>query len=198
MATMSDPFTITASSNEGGDFERPAPGMYPAVLVAAVDLGTHTRVFSGESKKQRKIYLAWDLTDERDTKGQTFVVSQDYTFSLNSKAKFRGLIEGWTGKAIPDGGQFNITDLVGKPCCVNISEGMSVAGKRYSEISSVAMPMRGLTVPETARIPFVFSVTSLNSSMGDPEVPAWLPRIYGRTVVDEIKASEEFGSLPSF
>jgi len=195
MATMQDPFVVTASSSEGGEFERPAAGMYPAMLVAVVDLGTHTRVFNGESKKQRKIFLAWDLTEERDTKGQTFIVGQDYTFSLNPKAKFRGLVEGWTGKALPDGTQFNITELVGKPCLVNIAEGVSGSGKKFSEISSVAQPMRGMKVVETERIPFVFSVSMLNSSLDDPAVPDWLPRIYGRTVVDEIKASDEFGAL---
>jgi len=195
VATMQDPFVVTASSSEGGDFERPAPGMYPAMLVAVIDLGTHTRVFSGESKKQRKVYLAWDLTEERDSKGQTFIIGQDYTFSLNVKAKFRALVEGWTGKTMAEGTQFNITELVGKPCLVNVAEGMSASGKKYSEISSVAQPMRGMKVVETERMPFVFSVTSLNSSLDDPAVPDWLPRIYGRTILDEIKASDEFGAL---
>lgn len=198
MSTVQDPFTVTATSGEGGEFERPEPGTYPARLAAVVDLGTHTRTFQGQSKKQRRLFLVWELTGENDSKGEAFVVGQDYTFSLNAKAKFRALVEAWTGKTMADGQPFNVTEMIDKPCCVSISEGQSSTGKKFSEIASVGPVMKGLTVPELTRTPFVYTVSGENSSANDPAIPDWLPRIYGRTVVDEIKASDEWAGLPDF
>lgn len=198
MATMTDPFTVTASSNDGGDFERPDPGTYPGRLVSVIDLGTHTRVFSGQAKTNRKLFLTWELCGEHDSKGDAYLVSQDFSLSLHPKANYRKFVEGWIGKGLADGQKFNIVEMIDKPCCVTISEGMSAGGKKFTEISSVGPVMRGLNVPALQREPCVFTVNSLNSSGDTIDLPDWLPRLYGRIISDEIRQSAEFGNLPGF
>lgn len=195
-ATSYDPFLQTVPANDGGgDFERPDPGTYPAMLIGVVDMGTHSRTYNGKTTEQRKIYLAWELTAENDSKGNTFVVGQDYTWSFNTKAHYRSLVEGWTGKTLVEGQAFDIRTLVGKPCVIGISEGLSAAGKKFSEISSVGPVMKGLVVPEATRQPFVFSVSSVQSPDLMPEFPGWLPRLYGRLIIDDVKASKEFQAM---
>jgi hypothetical protein len=200
MSTVVDPFEVTVSSNGGGEgsFELPPAGTYPAVLVGVVDLGTQSWVFNGEAKKARKIFLAWELVGEHDSKGRPFVLGQDYTLSLNAKANYRALVEAWTGKTFADGQKFNITDMVGKPCLLTVTEGQSGNGKKFAEIAGVAAPLRNMTVAEPANVPFVFSVRTIHSSADLPEVPDWMPRSYGKPLGDVIKASEEFGNLPNF
>jgi len=93
-------FRIPATSGEGGDFELPPSGSHPAILIGIVDLGTRDNTYNGKTSKRHKIMLAWELTAENDSKGQTFVVAQDYTWSLNSKAQLRTIVEGFRGKGL--------------------------------------------------------------------------------------------------
>lgn len=191
-------WTTKANNSDGGDFERPGRGMYPAVLIGLVDLGTHTHVFQGESKKARKLFLAWELSGENDSKGEAFVVGQDYTWSLHKKAKFRALVEGWNGAAMNDAEEFDVSTLLGKTCCVTITEGQTAGGKKFSEIASVGPVMKSMVVPPATRALFGLHISQFNSSVDKVEIPDWMPRIYGRLIADEIKASEEYGNLPPY
>ena len=63
------------------------------VVLHLVDLGTHSVTFNGKAKDTRKIFLAWELTAEADSKGNNFVVGEGYTWSLNQKATLRSIVE---------------------------------------------------------------------------------------------------------
>jgi len=196
--SVESPFKISANSNEGGDFELPPSGTHCASLVALVDLGTHTREFNGEKTKQHRLFLVWELTNEADSKGQNFVVGQDYTWSLNKKAKLRGIVEGFLGRALTDGEDFDLLLMVGKPCVVTITDGVSGSGKKYANLSAVGKPMKGQTADAPTHEPFAFSLGSIYSSKDDLGVPSWMPPIYGRAIPDEIKKSHEYEALPAF
>lgn len=195
---MQSPFLMQASSNEGGDFELPPAGLHPAVLIGLLDLGTHTREFGGEKSDVHKLFLVWELTAENDSKGQPFVIGQDFTHSLNKKAKLRGIVEGFLGRTLNDQEPFDLALMIGKPAVVNVMEGTSGSGKKYVEVVSVAKPMKGQNVPEITREPYVFSLTVIHSTKDDLEVPDWVPPIYGRKIEDEIKKSHEYSRLPTF
>lgn len=191
-------WSTKAKNSDGGDFDRPSPGAYPAVLVGLVDLGTHEHVFNGEKKKSRKIFLAWELTGENDSNGQPFVLGQDYTWSLHKKAKLRPVIEGWIGKSFAENEEFDIISLLGKACLLTVSEGTTSSGKSFSEIKGVGPLPRGMTAPPANHELFAFNIALLNSSLDDIPIPEWMPRNYGRLLKDDVKASEEFGILPPF
>jgi len=192
------PFAIKANSGEGGDFELPPSGMHPAVLVGLIDLGTHTREFGGEKTDQHKLYFCWELTAENDSKGQSFVVGQDYTFSLNKKAKLRGIVEGYLGRSLADGEEFDPMLMVGNPCIVNLKDGVSGSGKKYVEVGGIGKPMKGQTVPPATKEFCIFSLSQINSTIDPIDIPSWVPPIYGRAILEEIKKSHEYGRLPGF
>lgn len=197
-ATAPSPWTTKASNSEGGDFELPAGGMYPAILIGLIDLGTHTRTFNGQTTEARKLFFVWELTGEADSKGQNFIVAQDYTWSLHKKAKLRAMIEGWRGKALNDDEEFDLISLMGKPCMLTLSEGETSSKKKFVEISAVSNPPKGLTVPPASQTPFAFNFAFISSTKDDLEIPEWVPPIYGRDVTEEIKKSAEYLKLSPF
>lgn len=191
-------FRMSASSGEGGDFEMPPAGSHPAVLIGIVDLGTKDNTYNGKTSKRHKILLAWELTAEADSKGQNFVVAQDYTWSLNSKAALRTIVEGFKGKALADNEEYDVADMLGQPCMINLSEGMSGGGKKFMEVSGVSKPPRGLTVPPASRDAFVFHWGAVGSARDDFGLPRWLPKLYGRNVEDDLKTTDEYVALSPF
>jgi hypothetical protein len=79
-----------------------------------------------------------------------------------------------------------------------LSEGVSGNGKAFIEVASVSPPMRGLTVPPASHELFGFLLGLINSTKDTIEIPTWVPRLYGRNVIDDIRVSKEYLALPNF
>lgn len=195
---MATAFRTKATSDQGGDFELPESGTYPAVCVGLIDLGTHENTFNGQTTKARKLFIVWELSGEHDSKGRPFVVSQSYTWSLNKKAKLRPLIEAWTGRTLADNEEVDLGDILGKPCTLTLTIGTSGAGKKFVEIGGIGKPMKGMAINPPSHEPFGFALAEQVFSDAGPEIPDWIPPNYGRKVADEIKNSEEWSNLSPF
>ncbi len=185
-------FNLKANSGSGGGFVKPPAGNHPAVCVAVIDLGTHTREFNGQAKDQRQIYFCWELPTETvaGTTGTHHVIATRLTASLNEKAKLRQWIEGRRAAAIPDGQDYNVFDEVGKPCLLNVK-----ANGEYVNVEGMSALPKGFTVPPTQNKGFYFS---LNDYEGGPiSLPAWLPYLFGQPVLDVIEASAEVQAFPA-
>jgi hypothetical protein len=195
--TIPSPWTKKATSGEGGDFELPPSGSHPAVLVGMIDLGTHDQTFSGETKEQHKILLVWELTGEFTTKGETFKVSKDFTFSLNVKAKLRAFLEGWMGRKFGDDEEIDIAQFLTRECVLNLTEGTSKGGKAFIDVASATKPMKSLAVPPRTVEPILWTFDGWNAN-DEPPVPEWVPMLYGRKVADDVKNSKEWGTLSPF
>jgi hypothetical protein len=191
-------FRTKANNSDGGDFELPPAGVHPGILIGLVDLGTHSSTYNNEKKDRHKILLAWELTAEADSKGQNFLIIQDYTWSLHKKAGLRALVDGFRGKALGDNEEYDLAEMLGKPCMISLSEGVSGGGKRFMEVTSLSPPMRGLTVPPASHDIYAFLLGMINSTLDPIDIPAWMPRLYGRNVIDDIRASQEYAKLPNF
>ncbi len=196
MPATATSFRMKASSSEG-EYELPPTGQQPAVLIGLIDLGTHTRTFNGKSSTNRKLLFVWELVAETSSKGDQFVVGQDFTWSLNAKANLRKFLEGWIGRSLKEDEEFDFAMLLGQACVLNLSEGMTGGGKKFVEVASAAKPMKGLTVPPASNAVFAFSIDAQTNN-APPDLPEWTPMIYGRKVIDDIVASEEWGKLPPF
>ncbi len=194
MSTTMSPFGQKASNKEGEEYELPTSGLHPGILIGLIDLGTHRFEYQGKVSENRKIFLAWELTAEHDTEGNTFVVGADYTWSLHKKSNFRKMLEAWSGRTFSEDEEFDPLVLVGKPCVLNIARGQTSKGKEFVEVSGVANPMRGQTIPPNTREPFAWHLSQAQMNE-DPPIPDWMPRIYGRFVKDDIKASSEWSLL---
>lgn len=191
------PWKKKATSGEGGDFELPPGGTYPACLVALIDLGTHEATFGGKAVDRHKIAFVWELTGEFDSKGETFKVIKDFTWSLNSKGNLRPFLEGWLGRKFGDDEEIDILDFVDMKCMVNVAEGVSGNGKKFVDVTSANRPMRGLTVPDRTVDPIAWTFAGWDINK-EPPIPDWVPRLFGRLVADDIKASKEWADLIPF
>ena len=59
---------INASDSGGGkDFKKVPPGCHFAICNMVVDLGIQRTEFKGQAKSQHKVYIRWEVPDERIT-----------------------------------------------------------------------------------------------------------------------------------
>lgn len=177
-----------ASSSRDFDRELPPAGNHPAVLVALVDLGTHEDTYGGESKMNRKVYLAWELTAEEGRP----VVGRDFTFSLNAKALLRQFIQRWRGRDLAEGEEFDVSVLLGKPCMLSVVH-QQKGDRTFAKVDGVAGVPKGMTVPDARREQVLWSV----DEDGDVELPEWLPYLYGAPLSKWAQDCQEWRKGPA-
>lgn len=174
---------------KSGSYEAPPAGMHPAVLVAIVDLGTHTETFrdKGDQSERvsdsRKLFFVWELVGVlKSGSKEPHLVGERFTLSLGKKAKLRQLIEAWRGRALGDGERFDPAVLLGKPCNLNLQE--KPGG--YVNYANASPPMKGQQIGKPYWALFKYHID------GDPStIPDWVPYCYGTDVRDLIRDSKE-------
>ncbi len=125
----------------------PPVGVFPAVCVQVIDLGTQTNDYQGEVSTARQIRLAWELqgpdrlgsgANHLMKNNEPFLVTEIYTLSLNERANLRRVLEGWRGRPFTevDLKGFDITNLLGKPCLIDIAQKAKASGGTKSVASS--------------------------------------------------------------
>jgi len=143
---------IMASDNGGGkDFKKVPPGCHFAICNMVVDLGVQESSFQGQAKQQHKVYLRWEVPDERvtyekdgkDIEGPCSIGSL-FTLSLHEKAKLRGVLENWRGRAFTadELKGFDITTVAGKCCQIMVKHDTGADGKTYANVSGVMSTSR--------------------------------------------------------
>jgi hypothetical protein len=136
---------------EGGSFERPPAGMFPAICYRIIDLGTQPVSFQGETKNKHQVLISWELHDEDTTMadGRPMVIQKRYTLSMHEKAALRHMLEAWRGKKFADAecALFDIENLLGQTCYISIVESEN-KGVTYSNIASVNKPPKGFEAPK--------------------------------------------------
>jgi hypothetical protein len=191
-------FTAKATSKEGGSFEIPKAGARPARLVGLFDLGTHSREFQGKMTENRKLFFVWELTGEFDSEGRPFVVGRDFSWSLHKKSKLRPFVESWSGSSLREDEQFDFGTFLDQPCLITLTQKEIGEGKKVVEVSGIAPPFPGLSVPPASHPITTVCLDDFSSSIDPLDIPGWVPRLFGREIADDIKASHEWQSLPAF
>jgi hypothetical protein len=136
---------ITASDTGGKDFKKVPAGCHFAICNMVVDLGIQETTYKGQAKSMHKVYLRWEVPDERVTyekDGREIEgpcsIGNMYTLSLSQKALLRRDLENWRG--VPFTEQelrgFDITSIAGK-CCQIMVQHNSQGGKTYANITGV-------------------------------------------------------------
>jgi hypothetical protein len=171
------------------DFEVPSDGSHPAVCVAVVELGTHTTTYQGgDPKTGPRVYLAFELTDDRKGDGTPFFLAKEMTFSLNEKANFREYAKAlWGGKEPPAGTELNFRNLLGKPCILAVEHGKSKAGNAYATIRGAQPPLKGMKAAPPSVTPVFWEIES-GQPVPDEE---WLPWAFGKSLDQWLDQSEE-------
>ena len=128
------------------DFESVPAGTFIATCYRVIDIGTQQIEWAGKVKRQKKILLSWELTEEKMTDGLPFSIHKRYTLSSSDKAALRIDLESWRGVPFKDEdfGSFDIGNLLGKSCLMGVVQ-ETKNGKTYSNISSILRLHKGMT-----------------------------------------------------
>lgn len=135
MATAGDSKTFT-----------PAPaGVHQGVCVDVVDLGMVEVTFAGETKRQHKINVAWQLDELREEDGKPFLVFKRYTLSLHEKANLRKDLESWRGRPFTRDEEmgFDVESVIGANCLLNVQH-TERQGKTYANIVAIMPLAKGM------------------------------------------------------
>jgi hypothetical protein len=117
----------------------PAPeGSYRSVVCDVLDLGEVGTAFGTRHMCRVSFQL-----DEKNSKGQRFVLARRYTVSLHPASALRGLLTTLLGASF-NGESVDLEDLVGVPCLIAVEHSQAPDGNTYSNVASVARLPRGI------------------------------------------------------
>lgn len=126
------------------NYERPTQlGLLSAVCCDAHDFGIVETNFG----KKHQVGLAWQL-DEKNSKGERFVVWRRFTASLHARAGLRKTLEQWRGKPYTDADldKFDLELVIGRPCMVLLEEKPGKDGDAFVVVGQVMPPAKGMPV----------------------------------------------------
>lgn len=117
-----------------GDYELAPVGVYRAVCTRLLNLGIQETNYG----EKHQIHLAFEIDENMDD-GRPFLMMQNYTVSLNPKARLRKDLEAWRGRAFTaeELGGFDLKTVLGKPLQISVVH--SEDGK-YANIGAM-MPL---------------------------------------------------------
>ncbi len=130
-------------------------GTHPAVCVDEIDLGKVTSIYNGEERLRHMVRLVWQI-DEQITDvearqfqmepGSRYVVKQDYTASLDEKAKLRKHLQSWRGRAFtPEELMgFDLESVVGASCMVSVVHNAGRKGGVFANVEGVMKTVKGM------------------------------------------------------
>jgi hypothetical protein len=136
---------ITAFDNGGKDFKKVPPGCHFAICNMVVDLGIQETTYLSQAKTMHKVYLRWEVPDERVTYEKDgrevegpCSIGATYTLSLSEKANLRKVLENWRGQPFSQQELrgFDITTVAGK-CCQIMVQHETKGGKTYANVTGV-------------------------------------------------------------
>ncbi len=137
---------INATDSGGGkDFKKVPPGCHFAICNMIVDLGIQQTEFKGQAKSQHKVYIRWEIPDERtewEKDGKKMEgpcsIGATYTLSLSEKANLRKVLENWRGQPFTAAELkgFDITTIAGK-CCQLMVQHDTRGDKTYANVTGV-------------------------------------------------------------
>jgi hypothetical protein len=173
-------------ANDGGDYESPPDGSFPATLVAVIDLGTQEDDYKGVIREARKVFLGFELHGETKQDGSPHVVGRAYTLSLAEKAALTPVAKALLRREIQPDEEIEMPSLLGKPCIVAMAP-VTSGDKVYINFAGIQPPMKGMTIAKPT-----LPLTYWDLECGKP-FPAgpWLPRLYGKSLATILSESKE-------
>ncbi len=128
-------------------------GNYIATVYRIIYLGTVETEYMGEKKNTFQVDITWELPTEMKVwkegeQEKPVVVSKTYTLSLGSKSNLRPIVEGIVGgMSDAEAANFDVDEILGKSCLLNITHGVADNGKEYLKLQTSKM-MKGMEAPK--------------------------------------------------
>ena len=154
--------SLTVKETTESSFEPIPEGTYSAVCHLLVDLGVqHNKTFDSSS---RKVMLGWLIPEETYVNKEGFEVPRamygTYTASIGKKAKLRSLLASWRGRdfTAEELDAFNLRNIVGAPCLMNIIHTEGKDGKTYANIAGLMRLPKGMPPAKLETDPIIFDL----------------------------------------
>jgi len=166
--------SLIAKDSGGGDFQPAPPGTHIARCYAMIDLGTQTSKY-GEAPK---VFIRWELVDERMDNGEPFSIGKFYTVSLHEKATLRRDLEAWRGRPFTpeELAGFDLAKIVGHPCLLNIVEKPREVGGTTSVVGGVMALPKGTKATAGTNGKVVFTLDTPDWTVY-ADLPEWLRKM---------------------
>lgn len=136
-------------------------GNHVGRVYSIIHIGVIDGEWKGKANSIDKIRIGFELPLELHEfkEGETpkpFVVSEEYSFMMGKKSKLRPIIEGIIGVMLTDqeAYSFEINDLMGRVCMVNIVHTLTKSGTLFPKIASTASLPKGMESPDPFNKPF--------------------------------------------
>jgi hypothetical protein len=158
-----------------------------ARLYSIIDLGHQATEWAGETKIMHKVVFTWELHGDDDSgqplktdDGKPLIVSKRYTVSLGDQARLRQDLESWSSKKMSaeDRKNFDLKNLLGKFCMVNITHSEDGKYANISGISPVPSALRSVQ-PEGVNPTLHFWLAEFDQSKYDG-----LPKYYKEKIAE--------------
>jgi hypothetical protein len=100
-------------------------GVHKARCVKVIDLGTQENNYDGQTTWKHQCMIIWEVPLETNNNGEPLTISKFYTLSLHEKATLGNDLSSWRGRPFTELEKkgFDISNLVGVPCYLNVMEG---------------------------------------------------------------------------
>lgn len=178
-------------TDSGGAAFTPCPaGSYLARCVQLIDLGTQTATHEGETKRARKVLVAWEVLDDecRRDDGAPYILSKRFTQSLHEKAALRKTLASWRGRDFTPAELkgFDLKAVLGQNAFLSVIH-TDKDGKTFANIAGCMKPPKGMTAQVDSVEPL------LHWSINEPDWTVF-EQLSSR-LADQISASPEFKLL---
>lgn len=190
---------IIASDRGGGkEFKKVPPGAHFAICNMVVDCGLQ----EGFGKKpQHKIYIRWEVPDERVTwekDGKSHEgpcsIGNFYTLSLSDRAILRKDLENWRGRAFTadELKGFDIETVLGKPCQVMVTHTEDGKYANITGVMGVSKDQRERARTAKAENPLIAFSIATSTDSDFKKLPEWLQnKINERIEMKDVKPQPE-------
>jgi len=185
--------SIPSPVGEKKEFEITPKGNHLARVYQVIHLGTREEDYMGDIKLVDKVRITFELPTlmksfkEGEPEKPTSI-GQDYTNSMHEKANLCKLVEGITSLNMDEVGEsFDVTELIGKECLLNVEHKTSAKGNQYAKIVSASPIPEGMPTKEAINTPFILDFNDNWSDEKFEKLPDFIK--------DKIKVSEEYKKM---
>lgn len=153
-------------------------GNYRATVYRIIYIGTVETEYMGEKKNVFQVDITWELNDEMKVwkegeEAKPVVTSKTYTLSLGSKSNLRPIVEGIVGgMSDAEAANFDIDELLGKTCLLNITHGVAESGKEFIKLQTSKM-MKGMESPKPFNKQVILSYDNWSDDLYQT-LPEWM------------------------
>lgn len=137
-------------------------GNHIARVYSIIHEGVIPGEYQGVPNELDKVRIRFELPTETKVfkegeEPMPFSIEKQYTLSMGSKSNLRPVVEGIVGSKLTDAEAygFDIADLMGRACMLNVVHALSKKGTQYAAIQGTAPLPKGIQAPPQVNPPFI-------------------------------------------